>query len=208
MSKVLCVVANPKTIEESKSLTMTREFLKLYRERNPHDVIIELDVYRENIPLLDMDVFSGWGKYASNESLTPNEQEKVERIAAYTDQFLGADKYVFVTPMWNLSLPPMMRAYIDTIVIAGKTFSYTEEGPVGLVNGKKAVHIHSRGGVYSTPEMIEMDFADRYLRTLLNFLGIKDVVSVICEGYEHMPQNADEILRLALERTREAADKF
>lgn len=130
------------------------------------------------------------------------------RIAAYTDQFLGADKYVFVTPMWNLSLPPMMFAYIDTIVIADKTFRYTEEGPVGLMEGKKAVHIHSRGGVYSAPPMADMDFADRYLRTLLNFLGVKNVVSVICEGHEYAPQHADEILRQALERTREAARNF
>jgi FMN-dependent NADH-azoreductase len=167
-----------------------------------------MDVYRENIPLIDADVFSGWGKYARNESLTPKEQEKVGKITAYTDQFLEADKYIFVTPMWNLSLPPLMRAYIDTIVIAGKTFKYTEQGPVGLVEGKKAVHIHSRGGVYSTPPMGEMDFADRYLRTLLAFLGIKDVVSVICEGHEHFPDKAADILREALSRAREEAARF
>lgn len=71
MSRVLCVTANPKTVEESKSLTMAREFLKVYREKNPQDTIVEMDVYRENLPLIDVDVFSGWGKYARNESLTP-----------------------------------------------------------------------------------------------------------------------------------------
>ncbi|MFZ5633840.1 MAG: FMN-dependent NADH-azoreductase [Bacillota bacterium] len=208
MSKVLCVIANPKTVEESKSLTMAREFLDVYRKNNPQDTIIEMDVYRENIPLIDVDVFAGWGKYARNESLTPTEQEKVGKIAAYTEQFLEADKYIFVTPMWNLSLPPLMKAYIDTIVIAGKTFKYTEEGPVGLVEGKKAAHIHSRGGVYSNPPMTEMDFADRYLKTLLNFLGIKDVVSIICEGHEYAPDKADQILKESLSRIREAAARF
>lgn len=208
MSKVLCITANPKTIEESKSLTMAREFLEVYRKNNPQDTVIEMDVYRGKIPLIDSDVFSGWGKYAKNEELTPGEREKVGNIGVYTDQFLEADKYIFVTPMWNLSLPPMMIAYIDTIVIAGKTFNYTEHGPVGLLEGKKAVHIHARGGAYSEPPMRDMDFADRYLRALLNFLGITDVVSVICEGHEHAPHKAEEIISQALARTREVAAAF
>lgn len=208
MSKVLCVTANPKTIEESKSLTMAREFLQVYRKNNPQDTVTELDVYREKIPLIDSDVFNGWGKFARNEELTPGELEKVGKIGAYTEQFLQADKYIFVTPLWNLTLPPMMIAYIDTIVIADKTFKYTEHGPVGLVEGKKAVHIHARGGAYSEPPMSDMDFGDRYLRSLLHFLGIKDFISVICEGHEHAPHRAEEIVQQALARTREVAAAF
>ncbi|MFZ5596645.1 MAG: FMN-dependent NADH-azoreductase [Bacillota bacterium] len=163
MSKLLCIYANPKSPGESKSLTMAGVFLDVYRRKHPGDTISEVNAYGDNIPFIDPDVFSGWGKFQRNEALTGTEQEKVSRIAALTDQFIEADIYVFVTPMWNLGLPPMMKAYLDTVVIAGKTFRYTEEGPVGLLSNKRAVHIHARGGVYSKPPMSEMDFADRYL---------------------------------------------
>ncbi|MBC7104390.1 MAG: NAD(P)H-dependent oxidoreductase, partial [Firmicutes bacterium] len=151
---------------------------------------------------------SGWEKLQRGVRPSPEEEEKIRAIDALTEEFLGADKYVFVTPMWNLSVPPMMKAYLDTIVVAGKTFYYTDQGPVGLVKGKKALHIHARGGYYSRPPMAEMEFADRYIRALLSFLGIDVVSSVICEGHEHTPALADAILRAALAEARRAAAEF
>ncbi len=53
------------------------------------------------------------------------------------ETFMNADRYVFVTPMWNFSYPPVVKAYLDNVAIAGKTFKYTENGPVGLLEGKK-----------------------------------------------------------------------
>jgi len=101
-----------------------------------------------------------------------------------------------------------MKAYLDTIVVTGKTFYYTEQGPVGLVKGGKAVHLHARGGFYDRPPMDQLEFADRYLRALLNFLGVTDVRSVICEGHEYMPDQAGAILEKAVARARQLAAEF
>lgn len=208
MAVLLCVKANPKPVKESKSLTIAEEFLRVYREKNPRDRIIERNVYQEPIPLVDADVLKGWDRLQRQEELNSTEKEKVGKINAFTEEFLAADKYVFVTPMWNLSLPPLMKAYLDTIVVAGKTFYYTEQGPVGMVKGKKALHIHARGGFYSRPPMDQLEFADRYIRALLNFLGVTDVYSLICEGHEYLPERAGTILQEAVERAKKLAGEF
>jgi len=132
----------------------------------------------------------------------------VYRDNALADQFVAADKYVIVTPMWNLGVPPMMKAYIDAIMAVGKTFRYTEKGPIGLLTNKKAVHIHARGGFYSEPPMKEFDFANRYIESVLRFMGVTEVHSVICEGHEHLPDKADEIFEAAIAKARELARAF
>lgn len=74
---------------------------------------------------------------SNGETLTDDELMKVSRMSDILEEFLSADKYVFVTPMWNLSFPPVVKAYIDAISIAGKTFKYSAEGPQGLLTDKK-----------------------------------------------------------------------
>ncbi|MDM5189032.1 FMN-dependent NADH-azoreductase [Bacillus sp. DX4.1] len=211
MRKVLYITANPKTAEQSYSLAVGQAFLEAYRQENANDEIIELDLYKTHLPYIDADVFSGWGKLqqgTSFESLSPEEQEKVAAINKLTDQFVEADKYVFVTPMWNFSFPPLMKAYIDTICIAGKTFKYTAEGPVGLLAGKKTVHIQARGGIYSNGPAKEMEFGDRYLRAIMGFVGITDVHSIIVEGMNQMPDEAQSIKEKAIAEAKEVAKRF
>lgn len=211
LAKVLYIKANPKTPQESYSLAVAEEFIKTYKQENPNDEIIELDLYNMNIPEIDTDVFSGWGKLqqgTSFDQLTADEKEKVNGINRLTDQFVEADKYIFVTPLWNFSIPPKMKAYIDTICIAGKTFKYTAEGPVGLLTNKKAVHIQARGGIYSEGPAQQMEFGDRYIRTVLSFLGVPSVDSVIVEGMAQMPNEAENIKQKAIEQARQVAKSF
>jgi len=211
MAKVLYITANPKTEEQSFSLSVGKAFLEAYKQENPNDEITVVDLYKTEIPYIDTDVFSGWGKLQQGtafDQLSADEKAKVSAINALTDQFVAADKYVFVTPMWNFSFPPKLKAYIDTFCIAGKTFKYTAEGPVGLLTGKKAVHIQARGGVYSEGPAKEVEFGDRYLRAVLGFIGITDVESVIVEGMAMMPQEADNIKAKAIERAKEVAKNF
>ncbi|WP_202081715.1 FMN-dependent NADH-azoreductase [Caldalkalibacillus salinus] len=211
MEKVLYITANPKGIEQSLSLTVGQAFLDTLKQENPSCEVTHLDLYQTDIPFIDEDVFNGWGKLQQGEdfgALSAEEQAKVSRINELTEQFMQADKYVFVTPLWNFSFPPKVKAYIDTFAIAGKTFKYTEQGPVGLLNNKKAVHIQARGGIYSEGPAQEMEFGDRYLRTVLNFVGIEDTESVIVEGAAAMPDKVDEIKANAIERAKVVAKDF
>ncbi|MNI89554.1 FMN-dependent NADH-azoreductase [compost metagenome] len=99
----------------------------------------------------------------------------------------------------------MVKAYIDAICIAGKTFQYTANGPEGLLKGKKAVHIQARGGIYSEGPAKELEFGDRYLRSVLNFIGIADFESVIAEGMAQNPKEADHIKEKAVANAKEIA---
>jgi len=211
VARVLYITANPKQEDESFSLTVGKAFLNSYREEAPGDEITVIDLYQTDIPYIDTDVFSGWGKLQQGTDfgdLTEAEKKKVGRINQLCDQFISADKYIFVTPLWNLSVPPMLKAYIDTICIAGKTFKYTENGPVGLMQGKKAIHIQARGGVYSEGPAAGFEFGDRYLSALLTFLGVQIDETVIVEGMALMPDQADQIKSKAVEKAREAAGRF
>ncbi|MFV9511267.1 FMN-dependent NADH-azoreductase [Tepidibacillus sp. LV47] len=208
MAKVLYITANPKQVNESFSLTLGQEFLNVYKKENPNDEIITLDLYKEYIPLIDEEVLSGWGKLRNQESLTESEQKKVARMNELVDQFVATDKYIFVTPLWNLSVPPMMRAYVDCIMQAGKTFKYTEQGPIGLLNGKKAVHIQARGGFYSEGHGSEVEMGDRYIRAILNFMGVTDVQSIYMEGHAYDPSRTEEFKSKAMDQVISVAKMF
>ncbi|MFC5712411.1 FMN-dependent NADH-azoreductase [Thalassorhabdus alkalitolerans] len=211
MAKVLYITANPKTPEESISLAVGEEFLKAYKEENPNDEVVHIDLYKKDLPYIDTDVFQGWGKLQQGkgyEELSDDEKDKVSRINELTDQFIEADKYVFVTPLWNFSFPPRVKAYIDNIAIAGKTFKYTAEGPVGLLEDKKAIHIQARGGIYSEGPAKEMEMGDRYIKQVLAFMGVTDVESVIAEGMAQNPEKSEEIKAEAIENAKETAKRF
>ena len=211
MSKVLYITANPKAKENSFSLSVGNEFLETYKKSNPLDEITTLDLYKTEVPLIDDIVFSAWGKLATGvtfEQLTSEEQNKVATMNKLLEQFLAADKYVFVTPLWNFTIPPMMKAYLDNICIVNKTFKYTEKGPVGLLPDKKAIHIQARGGVYSSGPAADFELGDRYINTILNFIGITDKQSIIVEGMNATPDMADEIKAKAIIKAKEIAGKF
>ncbi|GIQ71067.1 FMN-dependent NADH-azoreductase [Xylanibacillus composti] len=211
MAKLLYVTVNPKPAEESYGLTVGQAFLSAYRQAAPEDEIEVLDLYQADIPFIDTDVFSGWGKLQQGQAfddLSPDEKSKVARINELTDQFIAADKYVFVTPMWNFSFPPKLKVYMDNICIAGKTFRYTAEGPVGLLHNRKALHIQARGGIYSEGPAKEMEFGDRYLRALLAFVGVTEVTSLFVEGMAQMPGQAEQIKEKAIARAAEMAKSF
>lgn len=211
MSKVLYITANPKEVEQSFSLQAGREFINLYKENNPNDQITEFDLYKENIPLIDPDVFKGWSKLQSGkgfEELTDAEKRQVGRINELTEQFMEADKYIFVTPLWNFSVPPMMKAYIDTFLVAGKTFKYTETGSVGLLENKKAVHIQASGGIYSEGAAKDAEHGNSYMKTVLNFIGITDIESILIEGTSIPVPGPEEIKAKASKRVKEVAKTF
>lgn len=211
MSKVLYITANPKTKENSFSLSVGNEFIETYKKSNPNDEITTLDLYKIEVPLIDEVVFSAWGKFATGvtfERLDSKEQNKVVAMNNLLEQFLAADKYVFVTPLWNFTIPPMMKAYLDNICIVNKTFKYTENGPIGLLSDKKAVHIQARGGVYSVGPAADYELGDRYINTILSFIGITDKQSIIVEGMNATPDKADGIKANAISKAKEVAQRF
>ncbi|HJV46040.1 MAG TPA: FMN-dependent NADH-azoreductase [Bacillota bacterium] len=211
MAKILYITAHPHDEAQSYSMAVGKAFIEAYKEVNQNDEIVPIDLYQENIPQIDVDVFNGWGKLRSGkgfEELAPNEQAKVGRLSELCEQFIAADKYVFVTPMWNFSFPPVMKAYIDSVCIAGKTFNYTEQGPVGLLTDKKALHIQARGGIYSEGPAAAMEMGHRYLEVIMQFFGVPSFEGIFIEGHAAMPDQAQEIKEKAISRAKDLAKTF
>ncbi len=201
MSKVLYIKANAKPEGESKTFTVSDAFIDEYKRNNPEDEIVTLDLYEEGIDFLSVeDIQAVFGP--------KTEESKNHPILKYAYQFLEADKFVVSAPFWNLGLPAILKAYLDYICITGITFKYTEHGPVGLCEGKKAVHIVSRGGHYLEGPATGFEMGDRYLRILFGFLGIVDFSTIAVEGVDIIGADVDTIIQKAIKNAKEVASSF
>lgn len=211
MAKVLYITAHPHDETQSFSMAAGSAFIETYKEVNPNDEVVHIDLYKETIPELDTDVFSGWGKLRSGsgfDELSTDEKAKVGRLNELSEQFMSGDKYVFVTPLWNFSFPPVMKAYIDSVAVAGKTFKYTEQGPVGLLTDKKAIHIQARGGVYSEGPAADAEMGHRYLSIIMNFFGVPSFEGLFIEGHNAMPDKAQDIKENGIASAKDLAHTF
>jgi FMN-dependent NADH-azoreductase len=127
------------------------------------------------------------------------------------EEFLAADVLVIGAPMYNFTIPSQLKAWIDRVAVAGKSFRYTANGPEGLAGGKRVIIVSSRGGVYSQGPAQPMDFQETYLRAVFGFLGVTDIEFVRAEGVNLSEDNKVESIKSAhasigtVARSRKAA---
>lgn len=198
MSKVLYIKANIKPEGQSRTFKISDEFVEEYKKNNPNDEIIILDLYKENIDFLrpeDLEKLF----------IPKDEESKNHPKLKYAYQFAEVEKYIIAAPMWNLSIPAILKAYIDYVSVSGITFKYTEQGPIGLLNNKKAVHIVSRGGNYNNSPY---EMGDRYLKTILGFFGITDMETIALDNTDTDVVDINEIIENAKKQAKEIASKF
>ncbi|GGD50599.1 FMN-dependent NADH-azoreductase [Paenibacillus nasutitermitis] len=187
MKSILYITANPKNEENSNSLTVGRCLVNAYLSLHPGAPVTEIDVFRLHIPLVDEHFLSARQKVSSGaepEELLPAEKNITEQIHRLTAQFIDADVYIFAFPLWNLGVPPLLKAYVDTIKVARKTFRYTPDGPEGLLKNKVAVLIQSSGDVYSSGPLKEFEHGSRYLYSVLSFIGVERIETIYMEGMD------------------------
>lgn len=204
MATVLAVLANPR--ENSYTAQLLQIFLNAYQKRHPQDTITLLDVYKEELPVIDEVVLRAWEK--EQELLTEQERARLADVDVFTQQFIKADKVVIAAPMWNLQFPPLLMGYIANIAVAGKTFEYTEKGWRGLVTDKPLLLMHVRGGVFSQGPAQAYDHAVPYLRSLCQLLGIQDFRTLLCEGIEAFPEQKEAIFQQAAGEAVKMAEIF
>ncbi|WP_461214164.1 FMN-dependent NADH-azoreductase [Lacticaseibacillus sp. GG6-2] len=209
--KVLIIKAHPHTTSHSNTLAVLDTFTAAYQQAHPQDELIVRDLFAEPVPPTDGNLFATWGKLAAHQPLTPAEQSDTAKRQALLDEFVGADKYVFASPMYNYALPAELKQYIDVIAIPHATFKYTDHGPVGLLSGKKALHIQAAGGFYHLPDVSQMpdgDFGDPHLRFIMNLFGVTDYTGIYCEGGRTYPDRDAEFLARANEEAQRVAKTF
>lgn len=200
MGTILYIKANAKPEGMSRTFRISEAFIKTYKEYHPDDEIVTLDLYKEGIHFL------------SEEGVmmhTPKPGEGRDHpVLKYAYQFLAADKFVFAEPLWNLGVPAILKAYVDSICISSLTFKYTAQGPVGLCQGKKAVNITTRGGEYSEGLFAAWEMGDKYLKTIMGFLGITDFTTISADNLDVIGQDVESIVENAIIKAKDAAKNF
>ncbi|MNV82775.1 FMN-dependent NADH-azoreductase 1 [compost metagenome] len=132
----------------------------------------------------------------------------VDLANTYLDQFLGADKVVIAFPLWNFTIPAQLLTYFFYLNQAGKTFKYTEQGPVGLVGDKKVALLQARGGVYSVAPMDGLEMSLNYVKNTLGFWGIQNPEVVVIEGHNQFPDRSQSIISEGLAEVTALANRF
>jgi FMN-dependent NADH-azoreductase len=195
--RLLYVTANPHEEDRSFGLRTGRAVMAHIKQKHPEVDVHTIDLYNAEVPEIDRDVLSAWGALQAGTAFTDLPavaQTKIAQMNALLEQFLAADRVVLVNPMWNFGAPPRFKAFIDALVIENRTFKYTEHGPVGLVEGKKVLHIIASGGMYSAPPQSAYAFTKTHTESVFHFLGVHDVHTVWVEGTAMTPPEGAQAL--------------
>jgi len=210
MAKLLNILCELKPIEKSPALYVASEFLEEYSKCYPGDEIHTLDLYRDHIQRIDADVLSGCEKIKQGHAfatLADDEQRKIGRILKLADQFIDSDKYVFVTPEWDVGFPAEFKMYIDTVCIIGKTFRYTPNGPEGLLKnkGKKCLHFYGSSNVHKKEQLYN---GVSYFSFIMSFMGVDDVETIIVNDSIPDAKDMKEANCGNMRKAIEAANRF
>jgi FMN-dependent NADH-azoreductase len=159
----------------SATRMLTKEIVARYQASHPGTQVTHLDLAADELPHL------------SPGSLARTDDSEGARNARALEQFLAADVVVIGAPIYNFSIPSQLKAWIDRISVAGRTFRYTANGPEGLAGGKEIVVAMARGGTRAAAD--HGQFSESYLRFLFAFLGIRNVRFVHAEGLSLSPEH-------------------
>lgn len=174
------IIATPRE-DESRTLQVSEVFLESFQKSHPEWVIDELNLAKEELPSISQKSVSGKYVLLGGKDLFGSLKETWLEILQHIDRFKSADLFLISSPMWNFTVPYMLKHYIDLIVQPKYLFRYKDDGKTeGLVVGKKMVIISSRGGQY-TGETQGFDFHEPYLRTIFGFVGITDITFIKAE---------------------------
>ncbi len=159
------------------SSKLANNFVTSWQTNHPDTQVIVRDLANEPLPHLDMQRVLAFS--TTPELQTSEQQAFVDVSDRLIAEIQRADMIVVGLPMYNFGIPSTLKVYFDYIARAGVTFRYTENGPIGLLTGKKAVVFATRGGMYvGTP----LDTQTSYVRNFFNFLGISNVEFIYAEG--------------------------
>ena len=167
------------TGENSASRAISANIVQQLRGAGAGDVVSR-DLVSDPLPHLTLDAFAD---------------------SSVLDEFLAADTVVIGAPMYNFTLPTQLKAWLDRILVAGKTFRYTENGPEGLAGGKRVIIGLARGGIYDAGSPASsLEHLETYLRGVFNFIGI-DPEFVAADGLAIGPDQRESSIRQALGQT-------
>ncbi len=205
---VLHVCANPKPTEESVSKQLASAFFGKLIELKPEVELVNVDLYDEKPPFYSYELYKRVWNPVFDESYEPSKVEEMAMnyAAKQAEAFNEADVLVLTMPMWNFSVPAIMKAWMDQILSPGLTFSISkEDGVKGLHKIKSVVLLVASGGVYKEDD--DRDALTRQVRHSFDFIGIDDIEIVWAEGQSPLFfTNQEENKAMAIEAAAEIAE--
>jgi FMN-dependent NADH-azoreductase len=190
MPALLHIDSSPRAASVSSRLAAA--FARRWQEQNPTGTVIHHNTTLEKIPYIDEAAIEAF--FTPTDVLTPAQKQLLVYSDKLVDELLAADVIVLGVPMWNLGIPASLKAWIDMIVRAERTFAFTEQGikPL-LAPGKKVYVVSARGGTYpdGTPAKA-FDQQEPYLRSILGFLGLRSIEFIYAENQSQGPEAAAE----------------
>lgn len=179
--KLLQITSSPRGSESSSTMLADKITNKI-KEAYPDIQVTQRDLIKEPHPLID--TFTLNALFTEPQDRTIEQKNRVMLDDILIEQVMDADIIVIGSPMYNFGIPVQLKAWLDAICRVGTTFSYDENGSMGLVHGKKVYLAASRGGNYlGMPE----DYQLPYLQHVLGFLGMTDINLVVAEGLDMGP---------------------
>jgi FMN-dependent NADH-azoreductase len=172
--------------------------------RNPGATVTVRNVATDPLPHIDDDFLAA--TRSSQGPQTERQRAALAQSDVLVDELFAADVVVIAAPMINFTIPTTLKAWIDNVARPGRTFSYSEAGPKGLVTGKQVIIVGARGGVYSEAAK-PLDFQIPYLKGVLGFLGMTDVEVLEIDGTAYGPEAAEKAVSAAAARMRTQCDQ-
>ena len=177
---ILSVQSSP-NVDGSHSRAASQELVQALKKKHPGATLTSRDVIAHSVPHILPGTLSAL--FSPAEKHNSDQKAIISCVDQLVDEVIAADVIVVGAPMHNFSVPSSLKAWIDAIVRTGRTFKYTDKGPVGLLAASKhAVFVTASGGIYSEGPAKALDHLDPYLRAIFGFLGIKQLHSVRVEG--------------------------
>jgi FMN-dependent NADH-azoreductase len=170
--------------EGALSRVLVEETVGRLLEAHPGAAVVRRDLGAEPPPHLTTATLAG----VRGEPATEAERETRARSDALIAELRAADTVVIGAPMYNFGIPTSLRAWFDHVLRAGETFRYSSSGPEGLLPGKRVIVVEPRGGAYGEGAAKAADFQEPYLRHLLSFIGITDVLFIRVERIGFGPE--------------------
>ncbi|WP_295767284.1 FMN-dependent NADH-azoreductase [uncultured Mucilaginibacter sp.] len=193
--KILHLISSPRG-NESYSLKLGNAVVEKLQAANPGSTVKVHDLANAQFPHLEEVHINSF--FTPLENHTPEYKLAIKHSDDAIAEVEEADAIVIGAPFYNFNIPSTLKAWIDHMARAGKTFRYTDAGPEGLIKGKKVYVAISSGGVYSEGPMKAYDFIEPYLRAVLGFLGMTDITFYRAEGLK-MPALQENALQKAID---------
>jgi FMN-dependent NADH-azoreductase len=195
MSQILLITSSPRV--ESHSTRVGQKLAQKLASRSGSGLTVR-DLTRQPLPHID-DSFAV-ARNTPADHLTSAQKSALSLSDKLLAELFAADTLIVAAGMINFGIPSSLKAYIDYVVRPGVTFRYGNNGPEGLIKGKKAYLVVARGGIYSQGPMQALNFQDTYLKTAFGFIGITDVEVIAVEGIAFGPEAAEKAVGTALAR--------